>query len=108
MGPDKRGIYGCLYSRQAGQGLAAREIQTAGIQRWRELRRRGRANGTPRPHPFSPEVHWRCTKSERRSSQHHSGQRGLLDETMDRYIAALYEIVTRGLNTNSYKFALWR
>jgi HNH endonuclease len=27
---------------------------------------------------------------------------------MDRYIAVLYEIVTKGLNTNSYKFALWR
>lgn len=27
---------------------------------------------------------------------------------MDHYIAALYEIVTRGRNTNSYKFALWR
>ena len=27
---------------------------------------------------------------------------------MDRYISALYEIVTRGRNTNSYKFALWR
>src|SRR6516165_10864960 len=27
---------------------------------------------------------------------------------MDRYIAALYAIVTKGLNTNSYKFALWR
>src|SRR5262245_39452501 len=27
---------------------------------------------------------------------------------MDRYTAVLYEIVTRGLNTNSYKFALWR
>jgi hypothetical protein len=27
---------------------------------------------------------------------------------MDHYITALYEIVTRGLNTNSYKFALWR
>jgi hypothetical protein len=27
---------------------------------------------------------------------------------MDRYIAVLYEIVTRGLNANSYKFALWR
>jgi|SRR5262245_56365247 len=27
---------------------------------------------------------------------------------MDRYIAALYEIVTRGRNANSYKFALWR
>jgi|SRR6516165_9072182 hypothetical protein len=27
---------------------------------------------------------------------------------MDQYIATLYEIVTRGLNTNSYKFALWR
>ena len=27
---------------------------------------------------------------------------------MDRYIAVLYEIVTRGRNTNSYKFALWR
>jgi HNH endonuclease len=27
---------------------------------------------------------------------------------MDRYIYTLYEIVTRGLNTNSYKFALWR
>jgi hypothetical protein len=27
---------------------------------------------------------------------------------MDRYIFALYEIVTRGRNTNSYKFALWR
>ena len=27
---------------------------------------------------------------------------------MDRYISALYQIVTRGLNTNSYKFALWR
>ena len=27
---------------------------------------------------------------------------------MDQYIATLYEIVTRGRNTNSYKFALWR
>jgi hypothetical protein len=27
---------------------------------------------------------------------------------MDRYVAALHEIVTRGRNTNSYKFALWR
>jgi len=27
---------------------------------------------------------------------------------MDRYIAALHQIVTRGRNTNSYKFALWR
>jgi hypothetical protein len=27
---------------------------------------------------------------------------------MDHYVAALYAIVTRGLNTNSYKFALWR
>ncbi len=27
---------------------------------------------------------------------------------MDRYISVLYEIVTRGRNTNSYKFALWR
>jgi HNH endonuclease len=27
---------------------------------------------------------------------------------MDRHIATLYEIVTKGLNTNSYKFALWR
>src|SRR5215813_10485988 len=27
---------------------------------------------------------------------------------MDNYIAALYAIVTKGLNTNSYKFALWR
>lgn len=27
---------------------------------------------------------------------------------MDRYIAALHEIVTKGRNTNSYKFALWR
>jgi hypothetical protein len=27
---------------------------------------------------------------------------------MDQYISTLYEIVTRGLNTNSYKFALWR
>ena len=27
---------------------------------------------------------------------------------MDHYIAALYAIVTKGLNTNSYKFALWR
>jgi hypothetical protein len=27
---------------------------------------------------------------------------------MDRYLNTLYEIVTRGLNTNSYKFALWR
>jgi hypothetical protein len=27
---------------------------------------------------------------------------------MDRYVSALYEIVTRGRNTNSYKFALWR
>jgi HNH endonuclease len=26
----------------------------------------------------------------------------------DRYISTLYEIVTRGRNTNSYKFALWR
>lgn len=27
---------------------------------------------------------------------------------MDRYLSVLYEIVTRGHNTNSYKFALWR
>jgi hypothetical protein len=27
---------------------------------------------------------------------------------MDEHVASLYEIVTRGLNTNSYKFALWR
>jgi hypothetical protein len=27
---------------------------------------------------------------------------------MDPYISTLYEIVTAGLNTNSYKFALWR
>jgi len=27
---------------------------------------------------------------------------------MDDYIAVLYEIITKGLNTNSYKFALWR
>ena len=27
---------------------------------------------------------------------------------MDRYLSVLFEIVTRGLNTNSYKFALWR
>lgn len=27
---------------------------------------------------------------------------------MDRYVSVLYEIVSRGLNTNSYKFALWR
>ncbi len=27
---------------------------------------------------------------------------------MDQYVSVLYEIVTRGLNTNSYKFALWR
>ena len=27
---------------------------------------------------------------------------------MDHYITALHQIVTRGLNTNSYKFALWR
>src|SRR6516165_3367914 len=27
---------------------------------------------------------------------------------MDHYIAALYAIVTKGLNANSYKFALWR
>ena len=27
---------------------------------------------------------------------------------MEHYIAALYTIVTKGLNTNSYKFALWR
>lgn len=27
---------------------------------------------------------------------------------MDRYISTLYEIVTRGLNANSYKFALWQ
>jgi len=27
---------------------------------------------------------------------------------MDNYIAALYAIVTKGLNANSYKFALWR
>jgi hypothetical protein len=27
---------------------------------------------------------------------------------MDQYVTTLYEIVTRGLNTNSYKFALWR
>lgn len=27
---------------------------------------------------------------------------------MDRYVSVLYEIVTRGFNTNSYKFALWR
>ena len=27
---------------------------------------------------------------------------------MTPYISVLYEIVSRGLNTNSYKFALWR
>jgi hypothetical protein len=27
---------------------------------------------------------------------------------MDRYLSMLYEIVTKGRNTNSYKFALWR
>jgi len=27
---------------------------------------------------------------------------------MDRHVSTLHEIVTRGLNTNSYKFALWR
>ncbi len=27
---------------------------------------------------------------------------------MDRYVSVLYEIITRGLNANSYKFALWR
>jgi len=27
---------------------------------------------------------------------------------MDQYVSVLYEIVTRGLTTNSYKFALWR
>jgi hypothetical protein len=27
---------------------------------------------------------------------------------MDQYVSVLYEIVTRGLNANSYKFALWR
>jgi hypothetical protein len=27
---------------------------------------------------------------------------------MDQYISVLYQIVTKGLNTNSYKFALWR
>jgi hypothetical protein len=27
---------------------------------------------------------------------------------MDKYVPVLYEIVTRGLNTNSYKFAVWR
>ena len=27
---------------------------------------------------------------------------------MDRHVGVLYKIVTRGLNTNSYKFALWR
>jgi HNH endonuclease len=27
---------------------------------------------------------------------------------MDRYVSVLYEIVTRGRNANSYKFALWR
>jgi hypothetical protein len=27
---------------------------------------------------------------------------------MDRYVSVLYEIVKRGLNANSYKFALWR
>src|SRR5688572_21053329 len=27
---------------------------------------------------------------------------------MDRYLSVLFEIVTRGLNANSYKFALWR
>ncbi len=27
---------------------------------------------------------------------------------MDRYISALHEIITRGRNANSYKFALWR
>jgi HNH endonuclease len=27
---------------------------------------------------------------------------------MDSYVSTLHEIVTRGLNTNSYKFALWR
>jgi hypothetical protein len=27
---------------------------------------------------------------------------------MDHHVATLYEIITNGLNTNSYKFALWR
>jgi hypothetical protein len=27
---------------------------------------------------------------------------------MDQYISVLYQIVTKGLNANSYKFALWR
>jgi hypothetical protein len=27
---------------------------------------------------------------------------------MDQHVATLYEIVTKGLNANSYKFALWR
>ena len=27
---------------------------------------------------------------------------------MDRYLSVFFEIVTRGLNANSYKFALWR
>src|SRR5262245_59202770 len=27
---------------------------------------------------------------------------------MDHYVAALYAIITKGLNANSYKFALWR
>ena len=27
---------------------------------------------------------------------------------MNQYVATLYEIITKGLNTNSYKFALWR
>ena len=27
---------------------------------------------------------------------------------MDQHVATLYEIVAKGLNTNSYKFALWR
>src|SRR5215831_9237050 len=27
---------------------------------------------------------------------------------MDQHIGTLYEIVAKGLNTNSYKFALWR
>jgi hypothetical protein len=27
---------------------------------------------------------------------------------MDDYITVLYEIITKGLNANSYKFALWR
>jgi hypothetical protein len=27
---------------------------------------------------------------------------------MDQHVITLYEIVAKGLNTNSYKFALWR